>query len=102
MADIIKITSKEQFDKEIKEGKVLVDFNATWCGPCKMLTPILHDFAKKVDGVKFLDVDVDLNRQVAEEFRIMSIPTLITFENGNQVNKHIGFATPDQLKKLID
>ncbi|UWD34948.1 thioredoxin family protein [Mycoplasma cottewii] len=101
MAKMIKITSVEQFNEEIKQGKVLIDFNATWCGPCRMLMPLVHDLASKTEGVKFLDVDVDINREIAREYGVMSIPMLAVLEDGKLVNKHVGFASPEKLQDLI-
>ncbi|AGJ91009.1 thioredoxin [Mycoplasma putrefaciens] len=101
MSEMIKITNEEQFREEIKSGKVLIDFNATWCGPCRMLMPLVHDLASKTDDVKFLDVDVDINPEIAREYQVMSIPMLAILENGKLINKHVGFASPEQLKNLI-
>lgn len=100
---VTKITSMAQFEKEIAENdKVFIDFSAEWCGPCKMISPFIHELAEEIKGVKFIDVDVDANQDIAEKFAIMSIPTLIIFEKQQQKNSHIGFASKDMLKKFIN
>ncbi|QHX35664.1 thioredoxin [Spiroplasma sp. TIUS-1] len=99
---VTKVTSMSQFDKIISENeKVFVDFSAVWCGPCKMVSPIIHDIAEEMKDVKFIDVDVDANQDIAERFAIMSIPTMLVFENKEQVKSHIGFASKDMLLNLI-
>lgn len=99
---VTNITSMSQFDKVLAENnKVFVDFSATWCGPCKMVAPIIHDIAEEMKDVTFIDVDVDANQDIAERFAVMSIPTLLVFENNEQVKSHIGFASKDMLLNLI-
>ena len=80
------------FEEEVlkTEGKVLVDFYADWCGPCKMMSPIIDDIANEVEGkVKVGKVNVDNNQELAIEYDVMSIPTIIVFENGKPVFKKI-------------
>ena len=88
------------FENLIKEGDVLVDFFATWCGPCKMLSPILEKVSNdlKVDTYK---VNVDEVEDLAREYAIMSIPTLLLFEKGELVNKHIGFMVEEELREFL-
>ena len=78
----------ENFKDLIKDGVVLVDFYATWCGPCKMQGEILK---KLEEDVKIVKIDVDEHTELAKEFGVMSIPTLILFKDGEVVNKNIGF-----------
>jgi len=87
--------SKESFNEIVKSGRVLVDFNAKWCGPCNMLRPILEE----IDGdiIKVVSVDVDSNEDLAREFAVMSIPTLILFEDGNIKKQNVGFMNKDDL-----
>jgi thioredoxin 1 len=92
--------SETNFKEEIKEGKVLVDFNATWCGPCRMLKPILDEFSENTK-VKVLSVDVDQNENLAREYNIYSIPCLIIFENGVEVKRNIGLLSIDDLKDFV-
>lgn len=92
---------KEDFNDIISNGKVVVDFFATWCGPCKMLGPVFEKVSDEVNDVKFVKLDVDKFNDIAREYGVMSIPTLILFENGKEVKKEIGFMSEDKLKDFI-
>ena len=94
------IESKAEFDKEIATGKVLVDFFATWCGPCSMLAPLVEDLAKKNPELTVLKVDVDQVGDVAAEYSVYSIPTLVYFEEGKLVRKTVGYVPEDSLKRF--
>lgn len=93
----------ENFDEEVLnyKGKVLVDFWAEWCGPCMMLGPIIEEVSEEVDDVKFCKVNCDEARDVALQFGIMTIPNLIVFENGEQVNQSIGYIEKEDVLGLI-
>jgi len=93
--------NKEIFDKEIKEGKVLVDFNASWCGPCQMLKPVLEQLSEDRKDIKFISIDTDKEEELARSFGIMSIPCLILFEDGKEINKTIGFQSKSDLEEFI-
>jgi len=97
---IIHIESVDQFNKEIASGKVLVDFFATWCGPCQMLAPVLEQLDKEVN-IKILKIDVDELSDLARIYRVMSIPTLVVLENGKMVKHEMGYMPLEALKKLI-
>jgi len=97
---IIHIESVDQFNKEIASGKVLVDFFATWCGPCQMLAPVLEQLDKEVN-IKILKIDVDELSDLARIYRVMSIPTLVVLENGKMVKREMGYMPLEALKKLI-
>ena len=97
----IEIKNEAQFDEEIKSGKVLVDFNATWCGPCQMLKPSVERLAEN-DDIKVLSVDTDENPAVAAKFDIYSIPTLILFKDGAQMKKNVGFIPEPALKNFVE
>ena len=99
---MIKVKNSIEFDELIKEGKVLVDFFATWCGPCRMIAPILEDISESRDDVTIIKVDVDELPDIARRFKILSIPTLILFENGKDVAKTMGYQDEDSLNKFID
>ncbi len=87
----MKIITEKEFDKATEKGLVLVDFFATWCGPCRMMAIILEDIAKELEGkVEIYKVDVDNDEKLARKFGILSIPTLIFFENGKVMEKHVG------------
>ena len=92
---------KEDFNDVISKGKVVVDFFATWCGPCKMLGPVFEKVSDEVNDVKFVKLDVDKFNDIARQYGVMSVPTLILFENGKEVKKEIGFMSEDKLKDFI-
>ena len=91
----------QTFNTEIEEGLVLVDFWATWCGPCKMIAPVLEEIdAEMSDKAKIVKVDVDENQATASQFGIMSIPTLVFFKDGKPVDKAVGFQPKEALVNL--
>lgn len=96
------INSKEEFEQKIANGTVLVDFFATWCGPCKMLTPVLEQLANEMPEIEILKIDVDQVSDVAKEYGIMSIPTLILFKDGVKQNTQVGFMNINQLKSFVN
>lgn len=98
----IEVTA-QNFDEEVLnyKGKVLVDFWAEWCGPCMMLGPIIEEVSEEVDDVKFCKVNCDEARDIALQFGIMTIPNLIVFENGEQVNQSISYIEKEDVLKLI-
>lgn len=82
---------------------VLVDFFATWCGPCKAMSPILDDVAKQVQGkARVLKIDVDKNQQAAAAYQVRGVPTLILFKNGKQLWRQSGVVDANQLVQLIN
>lgn len=99
---VLKIT-KENFDKEVlnAEGKVLVDFWAEWCGPCMLLSPLIDEIAEEVDDVKFCKVNCDDSRDLALEFGINAIPTILVFENGEMINQSIGLVEKEDILNMI-
>lgn len=96
---MIKELTNENFSEEIQSGLVLVDFYAVWCGPCKMMHPVIDQLATDYPNLKIIKLDVDKHEEVARQYAVMSIPTLMLFKNGEIVNKNIGF-TPKEL--LVD
>ena len=83
-----------------EQDVVLVDFFATWCGPCQMLKPVLHGLAKETDAV-IATVDVDQNQLLAAEYGVRGVPTLLLFANGELVGQHVGALPEGQLRELI-
>jgi len=99
------IHSKTQnFDADVLESQVpvFVDFWAEWCGPCRIIGPIIDDLAKEFDGkVKFVKVNVDENGEIADRYQIQAIPTLMIFKNGQQVNRIVGAAPKGKYQALV-
>lgn len=94
----------ETFGDIIRSNKpVLVDFSAEWCGPCKMMAPILKEVAQKVgDKARIIKIDVDRNQAVAQKYQIVSVPTLIIFKNGQILHRQSGVIQAQQLVTLIE
>ena len=102
MSNVITVTS-ENFESEVlnSEKPVLVDFRASWCGPCRMLSPIVDEIAEEVQTIKVGKVNVDEQQDLAGKFGVMSIPTLILFKNGQPVNKSVGAKSKAALLDFI-
>ncbi|MER1986685.1 MAG: thioredoxin [Solibacillus sp.] len=93
----------QNFEREILDGVVLVDFFATWCGPCKMIAPVLEELAAEVgDDVKIVKVDVDESQITAAEYQIMSVPSLVLFVDGEVKARTGGFMPKELLQEFID
>ena len=100
---MVKAITDATFEAETKEGLVLVDFWATWCGPCRMQAPILEKLSQELseDELKILKMDVDENPETARTFGIMSIPTLLLKKDGQVVKQVAGVHTADQIKAIV-
>lgn len=92
----------QTFGQETSEGLVLADFWAPWCGPCKMIAPVLEELASENEDVKVVKLDVDENQEVAGKYGVMSIPTLIVFKNGEVVDQVVGFQPKEALGELLN
>ena len=99
---VINIGSKEAFEQYIAEGTVLIDFFATWCGPCKMLSPRIDEVAEEVTNVKFGKVDIDDEVEIALRYKVQSVPTLILFKDGERVGKSIGLISKEELLEFVN
>jgi thioredoxin 1 len=94
--------TKETFDQSIESGVTLVDFWAPWCGPCKMQLPIVEELSSELEGqAKIAKINVDEEPELASQFGVMSIPTLILFKDGQPVDKMVGLQSKDALKNKI-
>ncbi|MBN1147570.1 MAG: thioredoxin [Anaerolineales bacterium] len=101
MADILKV-SKEDFQSQVLGASrpVLVDFTAVWCGPCKMLDPVVKQLAQEWDGrVQVFKLDVDDNPEMAMDYHVMGVPTLMLFKDGQPVERVTGYQPKDRLEK---
>ncbi len=92
------LTKEDNLEDILKGGSFLVDFYADWCGPCKMISPILEEITE-IDIIK---INVDEHQDIAQSYGVMSIPTLIFFENSKEVKKEIGFKNKDEILNLIN
>lgn len=99
---MVKKVDQSQFDEVRKSKAAVVDFSATWCGPCQMLAPILDELSGEVDSVDFYNVDVDENPDLAREFRIMNIPAVVALKDGKIVGQQIGFVPKEDLKNFVE
>ena len=102
MAEVLKIT-QENFETEVLQSDkpVLIDFWATWCGPCRMQGPVLDEIAAETDAIKIGKVNVDEEQMLALKFGITSIPTLMLFKDGKEADKLVGLRSKEELKQLL-
>ncbi|WP_349408083.1 thioredoxin [Pseudalkalibacillus sp. SCS-8] len=99
----ISHVTDQNFSTETSEGLVLADFWAPWCGPCKMIAPVLEEIDNEMnDKVKIVKLDVDENQETAGKYGVMSIPTLMLFKNGEVVDQVVGFQPKEALVELIN
>lgn len=100
---IIELT-QENYQKEVLESDkpVLIDFFATWCGPCKMVSPVVDQIAAERPDIKVCKLDVDKNLDLARSFQVMSVPTLVAMKNGEIINKTVGAMTKAVILKMFD
>lgn len=101
---MIKELTKEIFEKEVIKSlnPVIVDFYADWCGPCKMISPILEKLSRDFQGkISFFKINIDNNEEIASKYEVMSIPTLIIFKDGKEINRVVGAQGEEQLKKIL-
>jgi thioredoxin 1 len=94
------LVDQNEFENELKEGLVVVDFYADWCGPCQMLAPLLEELEKET-SIKIVKINVDELPDLARQFRIMSIPTLMLFKDGKFTKKELGYMPIERLREFI-
>ena len=94
--------NEENFNSLIESGEVLVDFFATWCGPCRMLSPVLEEISSDRAGIKVVKIDVDECPNLARNFGVMSVPTLYLFKDGKEISKQNGFMPKEELLEWIN
>jgi thioredoxin 1 len=101
--DLVKLESRKDFDQITSKGVCLVDFNAPWCGPCKAQAPIIQQIADDFSGrVVVAEIDVSENREVAKQFGIYSIPTLVVMKNGREQERFVGMQPKNVLAVAIE
>lgn len=99
---MLKHANESNFQEMTGKGLVLVDFFATWCGPCKMLGPVLEDMASDRDSIDIVKVDIDESMNLARQYGIMSVPTLVLFKDGQVVAQTSGFQPKESIQQFID
>ena len=97
------VITKDNFQSEVLDysGTILIDFWADWCGPCRMLSPVIDEVAAENPAIKVGKVNVDAEQELAAQFGIMSIPTLLVFKNGQKSGESVGLIPKEQVEKLI-
>ena len=100
--DILRVTSQNFEEEVLKSDKtVLVDFYADWCGPCKMLSPIVDEVAKEMSEIKVVKVNVDEAQDLAMNHQVMSIPTLVVIKDGKEAKRSVGLIDKSEIKNLV-
>lgn len=92
----------ENFNKIINSGLTLVDFYAEWCGPCKMIGPILEEIADETKNINIIKINIDEHSDIAKKYGVMSIPTLIMFKDGQEIDKSVGFMPKEDIIEFIN
>lgn len=98
---VVELTEKN-FDSSISKGTVLVDFWAPWCGPCRVLGPVIDELSQEYENIKFCKVNVDNNQKIAAKYKIMSIPSVLIYKDGKKVDNFVGALPKDAIKKKLD
>lgn len=99
---VIELNEKD-FDVEVLQSdkKVMIDFYANWCGPCRMMSPIIEELSNEMEDVKFVKINVDENENISRKYGVMSIPMFVVVENGEEKAKTVGMQSKDRIKELL-
>ncbi|HJA27757.1 MAG: thioredoxin [Limosilactobacillus pontis] len=97
----VNVTTDQSFEQDTATGVALIDFWATWCGPCRMQSPVVEALSEEMPEVNFFKLDVDQNPATAQQFRIMSIPTLMIKKDGQVVDQIVGYHPKEQLQQIL-
>lgn len=100
---VIKVTAKN-FEEEVlkSEKPVLADFNADWCGPCRMLKPVIDEISEERDSIKVVSINIDEESELAESYGVISIPCVVLFRNGEEADRSIGFKPKEELEEMLE
>ena len=99
---VIEVNENNYTEEVVNSDKtVLIDFNAGWCGPCRMLKPVIRQLSDELDGVKIVSVDIDENDGLADKYEVTGIPCLVLVKNGEEIDRHVGFLPKDGLIGFI-
>ena len=100
--EVLKVTS-ENFEEEVLNSNktVLIDFYANWCGPCKMLSPVVETVAKENENIKVVKIDVDTAQDLAIKYQVMSIPTLVVIKNAQEVKRTVGVVNKSEIEEMV-
>ncbi len=98
-----KQIAEKEFDQEVLQSDipVLVDFWAAWCGPCRMLSPVISEISDEAEGFKVVGVDVDKSPDIARRYKVFSIPTLLVFRNGEPANRSVGVVSKEEILEMV-
>ena len=99
---MVKVINQDEFDQVRDSELAVVDFSAVWCGPCKMVAPVLEEVSEELSDVNFFNIDVDKNMDIAQQYKITNIPAILVMKKGEVVNSQIGFAPKDKLIEVIN
>lgn len=99
---LIKVNN-ENFEEEVLKStkKVLIDFNADWCGPCRMLGPIIEELSEEKENIKFVSINIDENEELAMNYQVSSIPCIVLIENGKEIDRRVGLLPKEELESFI-
>ena len=100
--NVIKVT-EQNFEQEVlnSDMPVLIDFYADWCGPCKMLSPVIEEVSQENSNIKVVKINVDESQEIAVKYQVMSIPTLVVIKNGNEVMRSVGLIDKSQIVNMF-